>query len=130
MGVTPLNRCFPPVVLPLCPGAKIDILRSILRLFSHEPKIKDSFRGVNGFVYLISTILTLADARASSDLAEHPGDTQDAEGTEPSKLALLHVLIETLTGAIKDHLRNRHHLEVDVGWVTSFPGLSLTVSGE
>lgn len=102
-------------------AVKIDILKTCLRLFSLEPRSKSHFREVQGFVYVISSLVALGDGAAVADdagatavagaagagagaAAGTAGSTKD----EGLRLELVQKIFETLTAALCDSPANKH----------------------
>jgi hypothetical protein len=94
-------------------AVKIDILKMCLRLFSLEPRTKGLFRDVQGFVYVISSLVALAEpSRSTRDrLEDGVGKVTKVDGL---LLELVQKIFETLTAALCDSPANKHAMMHDI----------------
>lgn len=84
---------------------KVDVLLACLRLFSLEPRIKAMFREVQGFVYIISCLVTLAG----------PADTSAPGGISiERKMELVRRIFETLTAALVEAPGNKETMSKSI----------------
>eukprot|EP00047_Mylnosiga_fluctuans_P023839 m.147022 g.147022 ORF g.147022 m.147022 type:complete len:3132 (+) comp9701_c0_seq1:40-9435(+) len=96
---------------------KMDIMRTLMRLLSTDSRAKNFFREIGGFVYTLSTLVTLARDDGAAPLSQ-------AEVSP--KLQMVKALLELLAVALKDHLLNQETFRSERHYKMLCDGLRLS----
>ena len=107
------------MAIPQAIFIKIDILRSLIRLFSLQPGVKETFRVNGGFLHIMS-VLTLLDGCLAL-----PRRPQWVHTDRKDVLNLVRVIFQTFATAMADEPANKFTFMDQIGFVSLADTLSL-----